>query len=359
MRVCFISEAKTIHTQRWTRALSQCGCDIHLISSSSGDIPNIKLYQVPIYSQNLLKQRKQKLQIRNLIRKIGPDIIHLFGLFSLSSLGTMGVVKNFGNLIISVWGSDIVTTRNLESVKSKIIKRYLLNQGKMLLATSDYLAEETRKYCHSNKTITVLPWGVDLEVFRPTDERKHRSSFRIGFAKRLHELAGPDVLLKAFQDVVHKCDRKLVLAIAGDGPMKNYLQHESLKLGLGENIQWLGWLDQPQKLSAFYKSLDIFVMPSRVESFGVAAVEALASGIPVIASQCGGIPEIVKHGNNGLLVAPESPNDLARAIISMVKNDLLRETMGKNARLIAETRFSWNVSLNRMIEIYSKVIAGK
>jgi len=146
MKICFISEAKPIHTQRWVSGIAKRICDVHLISSSYVLIPGVKIYQVPIYSRNILKQTWQTLQIRNLLKKIDPDIIHLFGLFSLSSLGTMGVIENLNNLVISVWGSDIVSVTNAESVKSKLIKRYLLNRGKKLLATSEYLAKETRKY---------------------------------------------------------------------------------------------------------------------------------------------------------------------------------------------------------------------
>ncbi|UCE06695.1 MAG: glycosyltransferase family 4 protein [bacterium] len=358
MKICFISEAKSIHTQRWTEGLAKTGCDLHLISSSVADIPNVTLHHMPIYSPNPVRQTINKYRIKQLIRRLNPDITHIFGLFAVSSLGAMGLIKNLKNLLISVWGSDVVPTGDDETIKEKVIKTYLLNKADCLVATSAYLALTVQHYMRRQTEIEILPWGVDLDVFRPTNELNDNDIVTIGFAKRLHPLSGPDILLKAFNYACNNCNQKLRLKIAGDGPMRLELLETAVQMDLSDFIEWTGWLDSPASLSEFYRSLDLFVMPSRRESFGVSAVEASASGVVGVASNFGGIPEIIVDGVTGLLVEPDDVKGFGNAIVTLAKNEVLRKDMGSKGRKRAEIEFNWNNSLNRMLKIYNQVYAN-
>lgn len=355
MRVCVISEAQSPHTQRWTNSLALAGCEIHLISSSEVDIPGVELHHLPIYSPNPWQQISNNVSVRRTIQRLQPNVTHLFGLFSLSSLGSMWLIRNLKNLVISVWGSDVKPATNQETFKERLIKRYLLNRGDCLVAISEYLAHEVERYLKRPRDIEVVPWGVDLDLFRPINRKRDSRVVRIGFAKRLHELSGPDILLKAFQYACGKCERKLVLKIAGSGPMEYQLKQEATQLGLADSIEWAGWVGTAEGLCDFYHSVDLFVMPSRRESFGVSAVEASATGLPVIASRFGGIPEIVLHGETGLLVDPEDVEGLGEAIVSLSENGDLRREMGLKGRMRAEARFDWRDSVKSMAGIYGQV----
>jgi len=356
MKVCFISEAKSIHTQRCTSSLAQIGCDIYLISSSEIDIPNVTLHHLPIYSPSPIQQCINNIRVKSLIRKLDPEVIHLFGLFSLFSLKTMHLIKNMKNLVISVWGSDVIPAGNQETFKERQIKKYLLNKGDCLLTTSEYLANEVQRYLKNPRNVKVVPWGVDLDMFRPVYRRENSEIVRVGFAKRLHPLSGPDTLLKAFKYAHDKCKKKLQLKIAGDGPMESQLRQEAVQMGLTDSIEWLGWLETPEVLRDFYHSIEIFMMPSRRESFGVSAVEASASGLPVIASMYGGIPEIVTHGETGLLVNPEDVEGFGKAIVFLAENENLRAEMGLRGRKKAEAQFDWKLTLCNMKKIYKKIV---
>lgn len=355
MRVCFISEAQSIHTQRWTRSLARAGCEIHLISSSEADIPGVELHHVPIYSPNPWQQIKNDISIRRLIGELQPEITHLFGLFSVSSLGTMGLIRNLKNLVISVWGSDVKPGRKRQTFRERAIKRYLLNRGDCLVAGSGYLANEVQKYLSRQRHVEIVPWGVDLDMFRPIDRKGNSKVVRVGFAKRLHQLSGPDILLKAFHYARDTCEGQLQLKIAGSGPMEDTLKQEAIQMGLADSIEWAGWLRAAEELRDFYHSIDLFVMPSRRESFGVSALEASATGLPVIASRFGGIPEIVSHGETGLLIEPEDAEGFGRAIVSLVEDEDVRIEMGLKGRMRAEARFDWRDSIKRMVEIYRQI----
>jgi len=355
MKVCFISEAKSIHTQRWTSSLAQAGCEIHLISSSETDIPGVKLHPMAIYSPTPWQQMVNNIRVKSFIRKLNPDVIHLFGLFSVSSLGTMHLIRDLKNLVISVWGSDVKSTGHREAFKKRQIKKYILNRGDLLVAISEYLAKEVQKYLSSPRNIEIVPWGVDLDMFRPVDRKENFKVVRIGFAKRLHQLAAPDILLKAFLYAREKCKQKLLLKIAGKGPMESQLKQEAVQMGLADSIEWMGWLGTPEALRDFYNSIDLFIMPSRRESFGVSAVEASASGLPVIASRFGGIPEIVIQGETGLLVDPEDAQGFGKAIAALAEDKNLRLEMGIKGRNSVKAKYDWKNCVNQMIEIYNQV----
>ena len=355
MRVCLISEARSYHTQRWTRGLAQAGCEVHLISAYEADIPGVVLHRLPIYAQNPLRQLINNVRAGRLIKELQPDIVHLFGLFSVSSLGSMLIARNTKNLIISVWGSDVVPADRNETFKERLIKKYLLNKGDRLIATSHYLAGATKRYLKRPRWINVIPWGVDLETFSFADRNRKENTITVGFAKRLHKSAGPDILLRAFQYTRNKCKKKIVLKVAGDGPMAFPLKQQAIQLGIEDSVEWVGWLKTDKEVSDFCGTLDLFVMPSRREAFGLSAVEASATGLPVIASRFGGIPEIVIHEETGLLVEPEDVEGFGEAIVTLTENRDLCLNMGINGRKMVENQFDWRDSIARMIEIYQDV----
>ncbi|MBW2076840.1 MAG: glycosyltransferase family 4 protein [Deltaproteobacteria bacterium] len=355
MRVCLISEARSYHTQRWTTALAREGCEVHLISAYDVDIPKVILHRLQIYTPNPLKQLMNNTRVRKVIRELEPQVVHLFGLFSLSSLGTMVLIRGLKNLVISVWGSDVVPGGDRETFKESLIKKYLLNRADRIVVSSEYLAREAVKYLRWPLDIDVVLWGVDLTVFPFVDRKKKGEVVTLGFAKRLHPLSGPDILLKSFKYAHDRCNMKLLLKIAGDGPMEAQLRQDAVQMGLSDSIEWVGWLENTEALNNFYRSIDLFVMPSRRESLGVSAIEASASGLPVVASRFGGIPEIVIHGQTGLLVDPEDIEGFGEAIISLAEDEDLRMEMGRRGRRIVEERFDWRSSVSRMIEIYGQV----
>jgi glycosyltransferase involved in cell wall biosynthesis len=356
MKICLISEAKSIHTQRWAGGLAKSGCDIHLVSSSKAYIPGIKIHYQPIYDRNPIQQVINNSRIKRLFAMLRPDIFHLFGLFSVFSLGTMILINNLNNLVVSLWGSDVVAASDVESYKDLYIKKYLLNKADHLIAVSEYLKQETKKYLYNPKEIEVVPWGINSSHFYPKVRHNNQKVIKLGFAKKLHKLSGPDVALKAFKYACERFNNKLLLRIAGDGPMISHLKNEAAKMGIADHIEWIGWLASTKSLREFYQSIDVFLMPSRRESYGVAALEAGASGLPVVASNFGGIPEIVIHGETGLLVTSENWVEFGEAILTLAKNQELRIKMGRNARLRAENEFNWDFSLSKMVKIYNQLI---
>ena len=125
---------------------------------------------------------------------------------------------------------------------------------------------------------------------------------------------------------------------------------------MDENIEFLGFIDESLK-PLYFKASDIFCLPSTTmaESFGIVNLEAMASGIPIVSSKLGGIPDIVKDGENGLLVKPGDVEGLADALIYLLKNEDVREKMGDDGRKKVEN-YSWEKIAEETDKIYKKLL---
>lgn len=176
---------------------------------------------------------------------------------------------------------------------------------------------------------TIIPSGVDLSDYKPRAAEKDaalcaRFGVRpdqtvIGSMGRLVEIKGLDVGLAAFILIAAKFPQT-VLLIAGDGPEQERLEKRAAEAGLAERVRFVGWTDEKP---SFLSVCDLFLMPSRNEGMGRAAVEAMAAGLPVVASRVGGIKDLVIEGENGLLCEPENPVALAENL-TVLLTDLPR-----------------------------------
>lgn len=152
-----------------------------------------------------------------------------------------------------------------------------------------------------------------------------------------NEKKGIDVLLRAFAHLQHaRPDLRLVLA--GDGPLRQQLEDLAASLNVRGKVEFRGRQTRSQ-VGELLRGCEVFVLPSRSEPFGIVLIEAMACGKPVVATTAGGIPEIVENGKNGLLVQPDDPQALAAALIKVLSDTKLQETIASNGLSTASERF--------------------
>jgi len=148
-------------------------------------------------------------------------------------------------------------------------------------------------------------------------------------------------------------DAKLVFV--GYGGMRAELEMLSKKLGFENHIKFAGFVGDTFKKALYYHAADVFVLPSTgPEIFGIVNLEAMACSVPIVASKIGGIPDVVKDGENGLLVPPRDSEALADAIIYLLENEDVRERMGKNGRERVN-EYSWGMIAEETDKIYSSL----
>ncbi|HXF63596.1 MAG TPA: glycosyltransferase [Caldilineaceae bacterium] len=219
--------------------------------------------------------------------------------------------------------------------------------------------------------IAIIPPGVDLERFHPIpkDAAKRKVGIPCGdanilFAGRIEPLKGIDTLLRAMSILQARhpeAVRQTCVAIIGGDPWADDLDDEMARLqalrhdlGIHDLVTFLGAKDQ-DVLPYYYAAAEMVVMPSHYESFGMVALEAMAMGTPVIASEVGGLAYLIKHGENGFHVPSRNPEALAARILQLLEDRPLRNRLGAQARVYARS-FAWDAIVQRMFCVYRELL---
>ena len=214
-------------------------------------------------------------------------------------------------------------------------------------------------------SVTVVPGGVDLDRFRPGDRAAARARLGLGagpfllFVGRLEPLKGVDILLRAA--AVADVDEPLRVLIAGgderSSEERRRLEALADRLGIGDRVRFDAAVSH-EALPDYYRAADLCVVPSYYESFGLVAVEALASGTPVVATAVGGLQYTVRDGQTGYLVPWRCPEPFAERIETLLANEDLRQRFGEAARR-SVTAFQWPGVARRMSQVYEQLLDGR
>jgi len=355
VRICFVADARSIHTRRWVRYFLERGNEILVLSRYEASIPETKVLPWPkVTSKNWLickfEVLKNAWEFRSMVRAFKPDIVHIH--YVPNDIVNVLWYWRMKNLFVSTWGSDIITDYSAEIEGSSFYRRFLFRQAQVITATSHFLADVTRHY--TDKEVHVVPFGIDCQVFRPTERINMTSTVTLGFVKHLRIKYGPEYLIRAMSLIVAEYPRTQLLMV-GSGGLRSQLEALTGQLGLTGNISFLDAVEHRQ-VPEVLKNVDIFVMPSIREEFGVAAVEAQAMEIPVVATKVGGIPEVVRDGITGILVEPRNPEQLAAAIIELIENPEKRKEMGKEGRKYVLSHYRWEDNAALMDNLYKSVL---
>lgn len=270
---------------------------------------------------------KYILLMRDLIKSLKPQILHMHGDMAVffGSLASLGMRHK---TICTLHDTNLWRA----SLKGKMTKKIAISFVDEFIAISEAVKDDFMAGTSMNgQNIKVVPNGIPLEKFR-RKEQPSDSSEIICVARLVTEKKGQDILVKALAILKNDsivCSCKLV----GDGESGEYLEALAKKYSLVDNIHFLGNRSDVPELLA---NAGIFVLPSRYEGFGIAIIEAMAAGIPVIASNIDGPKEIITHGINGLLFESENEVDLAAKIKMLISNDSLRDRLGSSALLSAQ-----------------------
>lgn len=214
------------------------------------------------------------------------------------------------------------------------------------------------------KMIELCPLGIELP-----DENQLMNNIQNGnsnalFVGRLEKRKGIETLFKAIPLILEEVPNTQFYIVGRDtnlapngGSYKEYLL-KKLDQKYQGNIEFIGYVDNTN-LNNYYKNCDIFIAPSLYESFGLIFLEAMAWGKPVIGCNVGGIPDIVENNEDGLLIEPENKNELANAVLKLLRNKELRKKMGTSGRKKVEADFSTKKMAENSYEIYKNIISSQ
>lgn len=211
-------------------------------------------------------------------------------------------------------------------------------------------------YSYPKKRLHVIYHGIDISRFRFDAELRalYRKSLNAGtktvvlYCGRLLMEKGPDLLLKAWICLNEQERKDMLLVIVGEGPMMTDLRKDVEHRGISDTVRFVGF---QHDVRGYLCASDIFVCPSRAESFGLSLAEAMAVGRYAIATKVGGIPELLSSTRMGVLVAPESPQEIASAILTAAKDPARLELGGKMAAAHIAENFSEEASQSATISV--------
>jgi D-inositol-3-phosphate glycosyltransferase len=292
-------------------------------------------------------------------------------------------------MLRSVWGAPFVQMfHTLGHMKNRVAQSPLEREGDLRLrtetellhaadqiiaATPAELAQLQWLYRADVSRVTVIPPGVDLELFYPRSPALAKANLGINpdhklllFVGRIEPLKGIETLFQAVALLrdrgVCECATMVVAIVggdSGDNPGMENAEMERLKalrqqLGIADMVTFLGARDQ-DALPDYYAAAEAVIMPSHYESFGMVALEAMACGTPVIASEVGGLAFLVRDGETGFHVPDRDPEVLAERICEIITDQLLREELGEQAAQHARN-YAWPVIADKIVAVYDSVL---
>ncbi len=256
--------------------------------------------------------------------------------------------------VVSLRGSDVPGFSRRFSVHYRVLWPVLRRVWRSAAATIANSAGLRELALETDPTavINVIPNGIDLTEFSPASTPPGGPP-RVICVSRLIPRKAIDMLIPAFA-AVHERMPEAELVIVGDGVLGGRLRGLAARLGVSDAVRFAGY--QPhEKMPEFYRSADLFVLPSRCEGMSNALLEAMACGLPVIATPTGGTPELVQ--DNGVVVPHEDTDRLAAAMLTLLEDEGRRRAAGRVSRATA-LRFGWGSVAHRYIDVYRDAVAS-
>jgi len=300
------------------------------------------------------------LRLFTFIKRTNPTILHAFLFHANISARIFGKIASVPIIISSR------RSINLGGKTRVLINRLTNSFDDAIIAVSENVKKKELKETHINsRKIIVLNNCVDAEKFRPPTIHERidaknffhisTNSFIIGSVGRLHPDKNFTILLQVINKIQY-INPNLNVIIAGTGEQLNELEKQSAKLGLSNIVKLIGVQKEISKLLWVY---DIFVLTSLVEGSPNALLETMSSGLPVIATDVGGVPEIIKNNQNGILIPKQDENALVEKIIQLMNNPELRTRLGKNAREFVLENHSIDNTVKNLENIYFQLLKQK
>lgn len=385
MRICVVSAycrphvggVETISFEQ-ARCLARLGHQVTIVSSKTlgeiedEDVHNVRIRRVrafnileerlgvpyPLYDPSLLIVLKEEIELAD------TCIIHGFQFPSSLAAGWICRMKNVPYVLFQATESVPYRSRVLSVIQrmnESLAARFVLHHAADVLAISQH----TRSYVNSLSTreVGVLYGAVDHLRFTPAKPRSRSQSelglptnkFIVLTVRRLVPKNSVDTLLAAANML--RNDPGIFFVVVGDGSDRSRLE-KYLRTHALHNCALTGWVPH-EILPHYYRAANLFVLPSEIEALGLVVLEAMATGLPVIATKAGGQVELVQDGRTGFLVPPSAPGQIADLVRAYHDKPQILEEMGRRGRETIERNFTWGVHVPRLLSVLQRAASRR
>ena len=369
MRICYIADAGSIHTQKWVNYFAQRGYEVHLISSrgnSSEFEPGVGLHLLTTIAPRLWSVSKYlngllwPVQARRLIRRIKPDIVDAH---YITVNGYLGIASGFHPLILTAWGSDVLLDPK-QNWLWKILTKYALNKTEVVICDSQVVHKELLKLGVSPGKIKMIYNGVDTQQFsrqQANEGLKRKLGIleapSIIYIRSLKPVYNVEMLIRAIPLVLRQFPEARFI-IGGDGEQKEYLQDLAKSLGISDSTRFIGWIPH-NELPEYLASADVYVSTSLSDSTSLSLQEAMACELAPVVTDLPANREWITDGESGFIVPINDIQALADRITYLLNNNEVRESFGKRGREVIKERAEYEREMEKMEEIYQGLSMGE
>lgn len=344
-----------IATYNIAKYLTNRGHEVHVITSLDEGFPKESVEEGS-YVHRILLRKIRFLGIMSFwmetlwhLKKVNPNIIHAQSVGNgIPAFLSKKILKK--PYVVCGQGSDIYLPWLFKNPISKLV---ITNANTVIALTEDMKTEIQKIY---DIEISVIPNGINLDKFRNLSRETFRKRLGIKkgekiitFVGTLRPVKGLKYLIQAM-NIISKQDTGIKLMLVGDGEERLALQELVKELDLEDRVTFVGKVLN-EEIPGYMIASDVFVLPSLSESFGIVNLEAMACGLPIVASKVGGLPEIVKNGVNGFLVEPKNPEQISDKVLLLLGDDVLRERISKNNKDKVKG-YSWESVVERLEKVY-------
>lgn len=347
--------------------LADKGYEIHFISYQKpfrlqAYHHNIFFHEVGALDYPLFQHNPYVLALVNRIvsvsREVGLDILHAHYAIPHSLCAYLArqiVGEKSLKVVTTLHGTDITLVGSDPSFRE--ITAFSINQSDTVTAVSHSLKEETVKFFPECGEPKVIYNFVDTTLYQPGEKNRCLLHYRKGEEKILLHISNFRPVKRIFDviHIFHRVQQKLPsrLVLVGDGPDRYQASLLTEKLGIKDRVHFLGNYDD---ILEVLQGADIFLMPSEKESFGLAALEAMSCGVPVVASRTGGIPELVKHGDTGLLYPVGDVEGMAQGCLEILTRPEVCHRFSHQSRVRALENFDAPIIISQYEELYQSML---
>jgi len=360
MKICFLAGANSIHSYRWIKFFADKGYEVHWISlvpNIFGNIKGVEFYRFREFPAKPLDILFNAIPVRKLIRKINPDILHAH---YAGVNGVLGALSGFHPFVLTAWGSDILIVSKNRLVKLFI--KFALKKADLITCDAEHMKEAMIELGADSSKIKIVYFGVDIRKFSPglRDEKlieklKIQNCPAIISLRNFDPIYNLETLIKSIPLVLKEVPEAKFI-IAGRGPEEEKLKNFAKNLKVLESIRFVGWISN-EELPAYLRTVDIYVSTSLSDA-GIASstTEAMACGLPVVITNAGENDKWIDDGENGFLVGAKNPRALAEKMVVLLRNRILREKFGAEARETVMEKNDYYREMEKMEKIYQNLI---
>jgi len=300
--------------------------------------------------------------LNRIFKKMGEefDIVHIHSPLSPLISTSLPIIATIHTPMLIDTKKRTDETKDIRARIEQLIGRYisfhiemdLIERANKITTVAHSVAMELREYGLNSKDVEVIGNGVDEKIFTPiknkVDEKYILYSGRLDYRKGLFDLIESS-------KIICQVHPELSFVITGKGILVDKLKRRVNESGLKNNFNFVGFVSR-EKLIQLYQQATIYVLPSHYEGLPTVLLEAMACGCPVVATSVSGNLDVLTQDHDGILVPPKSPDKIAEAVLKLLDDEKMMNTLGINARNTIENRFTWSIISKKFLHFYNSLI---